>query len=391
MKPADYGQSPQLATALPLDAVAAMAVDPEGGLYVATQGELVHINASGYVTLVAGGGSQPPASWSNADTLNLSCINALSVSPNNSLWFVCNHNSVWRLDTSNVLQQQYAASSGASIDSIAISNNGSVYLGGVSFDGGFVWKLFPNGTVEPVAGAVAGSTPTYALSIVASPATEVPLQDVEDLAAGPRGSLYGFTPNNFDEWFKLKQLGSISCIVNCNDLSDSFPSGFVGNGTSADALGYDMERNPYLTTPEESAVGPDDRLYLVDPQSLRVLVLQATFPSESTGNFFVSSRSGRSADEFNAFGQEVARYDTATWAPVLRFAYDSAGFLTSITDASGNVTTIQRDSLENPVSISSPFGQVTKLTSNSSQELTAITDPAGDAWQFKYDVNAYLV
>ncbi|EQD64606.1 hypothetical protein B2A_01912, partial [mine drainage metagenome] len=125
MKPADYGQSPQLATALPLDAVAAMAVDPEGGLYVATQGELVHINASGYVTLVAGGGSQPPASWSNADTLNLSCINALSVSPNNSLWFVCNHNSVWRLDTSNVLQQQYAASSGASIDSIAISNNGS--------------------------------------------------------------------------------------------------------------------------------------------------------------------------------------------------------------------------------------------------------------------------
>ena len=387
---ADYSQSPQLATTLPLDAVSAMAVGPEGGLYIATQGELVHINTSDYATLVAGGGSQPPTSWSNVGALDLSCINALSASPNGSLWFVCNHDSVWRLDMSGVLQQQYAASSGTSIDSLAISNNGGVYLGGgLAFNGGFVWKLSQNGTVEPIAGVVAGGTSTYTLSIVASPATEVPLQYVEDLASGPKGSLYGFTPHDYDEWFKLSQLGSISCIVNCNALSDAFLTGFVGNGTSADTLGYNMSR--YFTTPDELAVGPDDRLYLVDPQDLRVLVLQATFPSESTGDFFVSSRSGRHADQFNELGQEVACFDTATWAPVLRFAYDSAGFLTSITDASGNVTTIQRDSSENPVSITSPFGQVTKLTSNSSQELTAITDPAGDAWQFKYDVNAYLV
>lgn len=392
MTPANYTRAPQIATSLPLDSVLAMASDSEGGIYVATQGEIVYLSASGYATLVAGGGAQPPTSWANDNAVNFSCIDSLGVSPNGSLWFICNHQTVWRLDQSGLLQQQYATNSGTVLNSLAISGNGSVYIvGNNNFNGGFVQKVLPNGAIEAIAGTTFGAASATPLSIIQNPATQVTLGSVTDILSGPHGNLYGFIAFPDVEWFKLSQAGSIACIINCNN-QDSFSTHFNGNGTSADDLGpFNIQVGSYLSAYEEAAIGPDGTLYLPDVANFRILALSSTFPSVSTGEFFVSSRSGRSADEFNALGQEVARYDTATWAPVLRFAYDSAGFLTSITDASGNATTIQRDSSENPVSISSPFGQVTKLTSNSSQELTAITDPAGDAWQFKYDVNAYLV
>ena len=73
------------------------------------------------------------------------------------------------------------SASGTSIDSLTISGNGNIYLGGN--DGmGAVWKLLPNGTVEAITGTAAV---TYDLSVIPNPATKVQLADVQDLLSGP--------------------------------------------------------------------------------------------------------------------------------------------------------------------------------------------------------------
>ncbi len=95
-----------------------------------------------------------------------------------------------------------------------------------------------------------------------------------------------------------------------------------------------------------------------------------------------------------------------TGAVLYAFAYDSAGKLTQITDASGNVTTIARDAAERPVSITSPYGQltafnvdghgylsqvvdpadnVTKLVASASGLLTGLTDADSNVHSFQYD------
>jgi RHS repeat-associated protein len=71
-----------------------------------------------------------------------------------------------------------------------------------------------------------------------------------------------------------------------------------------------------------------------------------------------------------------------TGAIKYQFAYDASGNLTSVTDGSGNVTSIQLDGSGHPTAILSPFAQATTLTLDSNGFLAEVVDPAGNVSKF---------
>jgi RHS repeat-associated protein len=100
-------------------------------------------------------------------------------------------------------------------------------------------------------------------------------------------------------------------------------------------------------------------------------------------NLLITSEDGSEVYVFSGSnGQHLQTLRPFTGALVYQFGYDAAGKLTTVTDASNNVTTIQRDNSEHPAAIISPFGQTTTLKVDANGFLTQITDPAGDTEQY---------
>jgi YD repeat-containing protein len=80
--------------------------------------------------------------------------------------------------------------------------------------------------------------------------------------------------------------------------------------------------------------------------------------------------------------QHVQTLRPLTGALVYQFGYDSAGQLVTVTDGSGNVTTIKRNAFEQATAIVAPFGQTTTLNLDSNGFLSQATDPLGKSATF---------
>jgi RHS repeat-associated protein len=105
-------------------------------------------------------------------------------------------------------------------------------------------------------------------------------------------------------------------------------------------------------------------------------------PVTYNGNTLLTSKDGSEIYVFNASGQHIQTVKPLTGALQYQFAYDAAGKLISVTDASGNVTTIERNGSEQATSITSPYSQTTTLSVDSNGFLSEVIDPAGDVNQF---------
>lgn len=98
-------------------------------------------------------------------------------------------------------------------------------------------------------------------------------------------------------------------------------------------------------------------------------------PVSFGGNTLITSDDGSEVYVFSSSGQHLQTVRPMTGALEYQFGYDGAGNLVTVTDGSGNVTTIHRTGTEHPTSIVSPFGQTTKLSLDSNGFLSQITDP----------------
>ncbi|MGA8152649.1 MAG: RHS repeat-associated core domain-containing protein [Terriglobales bacterium] len=128
-------------------------------------------------------------------------------------------------------------------------------------------------------------------------------------------------------------------------------------------------------------------------------------PVVYNGNLYVTDEDGSEVYEFSN-GMHTRTLLPMTGAVRYTFGYDTFGRLTSVTDESNNVTTIQRDSNGNPTAIVGPFGQkttlavdgngflsqmtdpagrVTKFTNSAAGLLTSLTDPKGNVYNYQYD------
>jgi YD repeat-containing protein len=151
------------------------------------------------------------------------------------------------------------------------------------------------------------------------------------------------------------------------------------NGEGGAALQAPLGTN--INVAFEGLYGPDGSLYIADsPGKIRRVApplpgftdLDFAIPSEDGGQLFRFDKNGRHIETRNAF----------TGATVLTFGYEANGQLAKITDAFGNLTTVQRSAAGAPVAIIAPFGQRTELTTDATGTLSSVRDPAGGLYSF---------
>ncbi|MBZ5654818.1 MAG: hypothetical protein LAO56_06015 [Acidobacteriia bacterium] len=107
---------------------------------------------------------------------------------------------------------------------------------------------------------------------------------------------------------------------------------------------------------------------------------QVQAPLSVGSNLHLTSEDGSEIYVFDgSTGKHVQTLLPMTGAVLYSFGYDAAGQLVTVTDGSGNVTTIQRDANEHPTAIVSAYGQTTTLTVDANGYLSQVTDPLGNA------------
>jgi len=104
-------------------------------------------------------------------------------------------------------------------------------------------------------------------------------------------------------------------------------------------------------------------------------------PVSFNSTLLLTSEDGSEVFVFSSKGEHLQTLRPLTGALVYQFGYDSKGSLVTVTDATGNTTTIQRDA-EQPTAIVSPFGQTTMLGVDSNGFLSQVTDPLGKSETF---------
>jgi RHS repeat-associated protein len=117
-------------------------------------------------------------------------------------------------------------------------------------------------------------------------------------------------------------------------------------------------------------------LYLGNGQQRNAWRLGAPFIVN--GDYLIAAQDGLEVYEFDATGHHLRTRWPLTGAIEYQFAYDANNKLVSITDGSGNVTTVQRDANGNPTAIVSPYGLTTTLQTDTTGFLSAVIDPAGN-------------
>jgi RHS repeat-associated protein len=141
----------------------------------------------------------------------------------------------------------------------------------------------------------------------------------------------------------------------------------------------------------DMAVFPDGSLVLTDelPDPMfsdRFSVRLLSFGPRPAEGYSVPAKDATAAVHvFDYEGRHLRTVDALSDASRYVFGYDvDNGWLVSVTDGDGNVTTIQRDADGKPTSIVAPFGQVTQLTVNADGYLSSMTNPAGETTSFSY-------
>ncbi|HZY42095.1 MAG TPA: hypothetical protein VFF59_08855, partial [Anaerolineae bacterium] len=136
-----------------------------------------------------------------------------------------------------------------------------------------------------------------------------------------------------------------------------------------------------LDEPIGLTLGPDGSLYIADWFNQRVRRVAPMLPGGAAGEIIIPSDDAREVYIFSGSGRHLQTLNALTGAVLYQFAYDSAFRLTSVTDGSGNVTTIPRDVSGNATAIVGPYGPQTTLTLDANSYLASIINPANESIQ----------
>jgi RHS repeat-associated protein len=138
---------------------------------------------------------------------------------------------------------------------------------------------------------------------------------------------------------------------------------------------------PYAVVPKALFLGDGETRTDADVQAAVAL----------NGSTLLTSEDGSEVYEFDAVSnQHLSTLRPMTGAKLYSFGYDANGSLITVTDATGNVTTIQRNSSEAPTAIVAPFGQKTTLAVDANGYLSQVTDPLGRVTKLNAASNGLL-
>ena len=223
----------------------------------------------------------------------------------------------------------------------------------------------PSGLIESIAGAPLNDSASVAPA-EGTPVVAANLNAIQDIAVGPDSTVY-ILVSSFFYSAHILAIGPGASTIHV----------VAGGGSIAY---YRNNGNPEGAPPQEVtlcnatggcatnfSLGPDGSMYLSEQygyaanatHSYQVRRIKpVAFPGLGPNQFQIPSANGREVYVFDASGRHLSTLDGLTGSTRYAFAYDVNGRLSSVTDATGNVTTIQRDGSGLPLDITSPYGQV---------------------------------
>ena len=258
---------------------------------------------------------------------------------------------------------------------VAVGGDGSLYIA----DSGNhrIRRVGADDIITTVAGNATGGYSGYG-----GPATQASLYNPYGVAVGGDGSLYFADGSNN----RIRRVGADGIIATVAGNGIYGSSGDGGPATQAS-----------LYNPFGVAVGGDGSLYFVDNGygsnvygRIRKVASASSQFVKGLSEIAISSEDGSEVYIFKTSGRHLRTLNAFTNATIYEFQYNSNGYLTTITDGDGNITTIERDGDGNPTAIVAPFGQRTTLELNAGGYLAKITNPAGESFQFGYTTDGLL-
>ncbi len=376
----------RLAVESPVGTVEDIALGPDGALYFANYSSgtgcaVYRVGEDGRIERVAGTGEchpETPTEWQEGDLARdvaLVDIQALAVGPDGTLYlarplqvltvdplgrlFVVAGNG--QIPDTTPPDGEPAATSALYVDDIDVASDGTLYFESM----GAVRTIDSVGRLETVAG-VSGviSYPENGADALSS---SIP---ASALVVGPNREIYCIFDENRPLVYKVDAYGTIKYVAG------GLEHGFSGdNGLAIKAR---------FKQPLDLAFGPDGSLYVSDTGNHRVRRIspgQAALLDEEVA---FPSADGSLLYTFDTKGRHMRTLNAVTMVPVYEFGYDDAGRLIEIVDQDGNVTTIERDEEGVPVAFVAPGGQRTEMTWNDDGYLASMTNPAEETTSLTY-------
>ncbi|MGD9171017.1 MAG: hypothetical protein PVI97_13280, partial [Candidatus Thiodiazotropha sp.] len=178
----------------------------------------------------------------------------------------------------------------------------------------------------------------------------------------------------------IRHVGSDNII---NTIAGDYPDPeYTGDNVPA--------KQAVLGVPLGLAVNADNALYVADYQDSRIRVIKPILPGFSFDDITISSADGQLIYRFDKTGRHISTLNALTGGILTSFGYTDSGLLETITDAFGNVTRIQRNSVGEPIQIIAPDGQVTTLGLDANGYLESVTDQAGQQHHMTYDSDGLM-
>lgn len=357
----------------------AIAVGPDGSVYIADSTRVRRVGLDGIIKTVAGtevrgfSGDEGPATQAQ-----LIFVTGIAVAADGTLYIADGFNKRIRKVSPDGIITTFAGSGSSDFSEdgvparnagldfprhLAIGPDGSLYF----TDNLRVRRITPNGVIRTVAGS--GAQIFNGDDI---PAVQANLQSTNGIAVEADGSFY-FTEAN-SPGSRIRHV-SVDGIIRTR----------AGNGSTA---GFNGDSRPATQArfffPAGLAIAQDGSLLIADEFNHRVRRVTRVLPGFTGADYAIPSSDGRQVYRFNTSGAHLQTLDALTGIAIHEFGYDTAGRLTTITGKTGgqdNVTTIQRSANGTPTAIVSPFGQATALTHDANGFLSAITNPANEKTQ----------
>jgi RHS repeat-associated protein len=315
-----------------LNGASGIAIGPDGSVYV-SQGAVMNprvrrIGPDGIITLYAGGGTNQGNP--------LPAVGALLAGP----------------------------------QGLAVGPDGSLYIAEFIFDR--IHRVGPDGIMRSIAGT--GISGGYAGD--GGPATQAQLNNPFGVAVGADGTVYiSDRDNNRIRW--LRPDGIIDTLA--------------GTGTAVTTGDGGLAAQASVQQPFGLALGPDGSIYFGQQgTNFRVRRISPLGDKALATGLIVPSVDGSEVYTFTQGGRHLQTFGALTGALRYEFGYDGAGRLVTITDANGNVTTVERNGQGKPTGILGPLGQRTLLALGVDGFLSQVTNPANEAIDIGYIVNGLL-
>jgi len=327
-----------------------LAITPDGSVFVHEYGNkrIRRIGPDGFIATVAGNGNTCTGSASDPG-----CVSG---------------------------QPATTQAIGAAFGTIVAGPDGSVYGGresGISLSSNIeIFRVGPDGMLTVVAGK-RDLPQSFAEGV---PALNAFMTFTQGLTLHPDGSLWFTTVTGFGAKTLVRRIDPLTQTVR---TIAGAATGFGGDGGPALAANLSVAMGLAFT--------PDGTLFVTDFNNHRIRRLGARFPGwVGVADYLIPAEDGSAVYRFDSNGRHLSTLHPLTGVTLLSFGYDALGWLTSITDGDGNVTTISRDAAHVPTAITAPFGQQTDLSLDPNGYLTTVRNPAGETYALAHESNGLL-